>query len=371
MIKILLLGGGLQALSVGESLASDEYELSVVSDDLQILKSRAFKYHYPKSVCYSDALLCDFVKKGQYDVVIPMGDIAASLLSKYKNSIENSCSTKCAVPEYQLFSLVSNKSSFMHFCKENDIPHPKTYPLTAETLERAAQYTGFPALIKPDHSVGARGITKVLSEEDLLKNYFQISGRYGMCTLQEFIDNSDYYYNVMLYRSSNETVLAYTIIKIIRMYPVGGGSSSFCVSVENDELLNLCKRCLDKLNWVGIADFDVLQRKDNGEYKVIEINPRVPASLRAAYVSGINFPEVIVRDVMEEMVISTKYVPGKKLRYMGLDILWILKSPKRFKQLSSWLSFWNGDTYYQDILANDVSTWYTWLVVGIKKLINR
>lgn len=44
-------------------------------------------------------------------------------------------------------------------------------------------------------------------------------------------------------------------------------------------------------------DFDILQTKD-GDFKIIEINPRVPASIRAAEVSGINFPALIVNDIL-------------------------------------------------------------------------
>lgn len=50
---------------------------------------------------------------------------------------------------------------------------------------------------------------------------------------------------------------------------------------------------MEILDWVGFADFDVLRTK-NGDFKIIEINPRVPASIRAAEISGVNFPALIV-----------------------------------------------------------------------------
>ena len=175
----------------------------------------------------------------------------------------------------------------------------------------------------------------------------------------------------MMYRNKKGSVLGCAIIKIIRMYPIGAGSSSCCITVENKELEHLCKMTLDKLEWVGMADFDVLQRKDTGEYKIIEINPRVPASLRAAYISGVNFPEIIVDDAMKLPIDSYCYSPGKTLRYLGLDILWFLKSPKRFSVSPSWFNFLGNNVYYQDIIWDDSSTWYSWFVCGIKKLIQR
>ena len=152
------------------------------------------------------------------------------------------------------------------------------------------------------------------------------------------------------------------------MYPIAAGSSACCITIENDALLEICKDCLNILDWVGMADFDVLQRLDNGEYKVIEINARVPASLRAADISGVNFPELIVCDSLGLQVPSFEYHPGKIMRYLGLDIMWWLKSPHRFSTNPSWFSFLGKDIYYQDIYRLDSSTWWTWLAEGIGKL---
>ena len=131
--------------------------------------------------------------------------------------------------------------------------------------------------------MGARGITQVNSIEELRSKFPIIQEQYGSCALQEFIDNPDYYSNVMMYRDSQGKCENSVVIKIVRMYPVNAGSSSCCISIENPELVAICRNVLDKLNWVGMADFDVLQSKDTMEYKIIEMNPRVPASLRAAY----------------------------------------------------------------------------------------
>ena len=270
--------------------------------------------------------------------------------------------------DQDILSIVADKSRFMDFCKENGFPHPHTFSLSDASLEIAANKVGFPALIKPDVSVGARGITRVDSLDALKIKYPKVVEKYGSCTLQEFIDNPDYYYNVMMYRDSHGNCDNSVVIKIVRMYPVKAGSSSCCISVENPDLVAICKRVLDKLNWVGMADFDVLQRKDTLEYKIIEINPRVPASLRAAYISGVNFPEMIVQDTLGEEIKHYQYVPGKTMRFMGIDLLWFLKSPTRFKSSPSWFHLYGENVYYQDIIGSDSSTWYSWFVNGFKRL---
>lgn len=369
MKKVILFGGSLQGLSFGEALydKKDAYLVDAISNDYAITKSRFFNKVYEGNVAEYDTILDEILRDQQYDVAVPMGDAAAKYLSRNKSQIESKYKVKCAVPDNEVLSVVVDKGKFMRFCDEHDIPHPKTMTITEDTLEAAADHIGFPSLIKPDFSVGARGITKVNSLQELKHKYPNIKKQFNACTLQEFIDNPDYYYNVMLYRDANGQCLNYAIIKIVRVYPIGAGSSSCCISVENDELLSICKDALDKLNWIGMADFDVLQRKDTLEYRIIEINPRVPASLRAAYISGINFPETIVLDVLGESYHSGQYTPGKTLRYMGIDLLWFLKSPKRFKSSPSWFHFIGKDIYYQDIYRKDASTWYSWFVTGLKK----
>lgn len=368
-MKILVFGGGLQALSFGESFYNQPgYELSIAADGYDVCKSRFFKNVYKVSHDDYDKSLDAILSNAHYDVVVPMGDASATYLSKNKERIETCFHTKCAVADFSILEMVADKSQFMQFCQDYTFPHPKTYPLTDTNLLQAAEQVGFPALIKPDHSVGARGITKVCSIEELEANFTKISRDFGSCTLQEFIDNPDYYYNVMMYRDSDGSCSHYAITKIVRKYPLGAGSSSCCVSIEDKKLAAICERVLQQLNWRGLADFDVLQRKDTMDYKIIEINPRVPASLRAAYISGIDFPAIIVNDLLGKELPHYEYKPGKILRYMGLDLMWLMKSKRLFGNTPSWLRFFGKNVFYQDIVRKDPSTWYSWIVTGINKI---
>ena len=369
-MKVLLLGGGLQALAFGEALyGHDNMELSVLTDEYDVSHSRFFHNVYGTGNQIIGDALENVLKSTKIDIVVPMGDVSAVYLSKNKNVIEKNYGVYCAVANYEILSLVADKGQFMSFCESNDIPHPKTAKLTENTLEEAAQKVGFPSLIKPNVSVGAKGIVKVENRQDLLSHWKNVNDKYGSCTLQEFIDNQDYYFNVMIYRNRHGICEKAAVIKIVRMYPVKAGSSCCCISVENVELIGICSKVLEKLDWIGMADFDVLQRKDNGEYKIIEVNPRVPASLRAATASGISFPSMIVNDAFDKPYEVPNYRTGVVLRYMGLDLMWLIKSKRLFKAKPSWFRFFGKNIYYQDIYKKDVSTWYSWIVTGIRKLV--
>ena len=369
-MNILIIGGGLQGLSCASSLYK-EHRVLAVDHGLQTSHCRFYDKVFDLSYAEGERLI-DLIKSEKVDVVIPVSDMNVPYISQHKTEIEAQTGCKVAVPDYDKVYQVEDKSRFMEFCKNNGVPHPVTIKLPSasqlSTISSQLSPNDFPALIKPDFSVGARGITMVNSIEELEEKYPAVNETFGTCTLQEFIDNKEYYYNVMLYRNADGEFLAYTIMKIVRMYPISAGSSSCCITVENNELLDICKDCLNKLDWVGMADFDVLQRLDNGEYKVIEINARVPASLKAAEISGVNFPEIIAKDAMGLSVPSYEYRSGRIMRYLGIDIMWLLKSPNRFHSKPCWLSFFGKNIYYQDIYKSDSSTWWTWLAEGVCKL---
>jgi predicted ATP-grasp superfamily ATP-dependent carboligase len=363
-MKILILSGGLQGLSCGSSLYK-HHEVSIVATDLQVRKSRFFQRVY--EIEKVDEKIYPILKEGKFDVLIPVSDFSVPFLSKNKDYIEKTFGVKCAVPDYRCVSVVENKQRFMAFCQEKSLSHPVTEPLSSDELNSVAAKVGFPALIKPNFSVGARGITRVDSLEELQEMFPVVQEKYGLCTLQEYIDNQEYYYNVMMCRSADGHILGTAVIKIVRMYPVKAGSSSCAITVECPELELLCRQTLDALDWVGMADFDVLQRLDNGAFKIIEINSRVPASLRAAEVSGVNFPLIIANDAMGIAQMPVHCQAGKTLRYLGIDILWLLKTKRLFGH-PSWLKFVGRDLYYQDIYATDPTTWWTWLAEGLQKL---
>ena len=365
--NVLVLGGGLQGISVSYSLCKIGCNVYVYSSE------SAFKFS--KSVIevvyfsLSEESIIAYILTNDISVIIPMSDKLALWLSEKKETIENMSNAKCAVPDYNVILKASSKSDLMLLCSEHDLPVPRTKKIVQEKdINDICEYVGFPALIKPDHSVGARGIVKVNSVDDVIKVFPAIKEKFGACSLQEYINNKDYYYNVMLYRYGNGRCSASVIIKITRFYPLDGGSSCLCETVNMPELEMICSKILKLLNWEGFADFDVLYDKTTEQFKVIEINPRVPASLRAADISGVNFPQIIVSDKLCISLPEITYRPGMTLRYLGLDILWFFKSKQRFKSKPSWFKFFGKTLYYQDLYIEDkkMSVFMMW--EGIKKL---
>lgn len=295
-----------------------------------------------------EAFFFDYIQNHEVSLIIPMIDDSAEFLSKNKQKIEENYHAICASETPEKFDYARNKQLLMALCEEHNICHPKTRALSIESLDSVADYVGFPSMIKPDLSAGARGITRVNSIEELKDKYPDIEKEFGSCTLQQFVEQPNHYYNVMMYRSSKGEVLADTVIKIRRYFPIQGGTSCYSETVKNESLCNECQKLLDMLDWHGFADFDVLEDKNTGELKIIEINPRVPSSLQGSAAAGVDFGKVFVVDYFGGEIPDFEYKEGQQVRWMGLDVMWFLFSPDRFKFKPSWFRFFGSNVSYHD-----------------------
>lgn len=292
-----------------------------------------------------------YLSKNHVDLIIPLIDDSADYLNVHKAELESKFGVKCVAESGEAYEIASNKGKLMELCFRHGINHPRTLTLPQHIdmdNEQELKSFPYPALIKPDRSAGARGIVRVNKYEDLIRELPESQRSYGACTLQEFIVQPDYYYNVMIYRAAAGNICGSTVVKIRRMFPIEGGSSCYCETIENVAIVKQCAAVLDILGWHGFADFDVLEDLTTGELKIIEINPRVPSSLQAAFAAGIDFGRIFAADCLGEPVPTFDYKAGMQIRWFGLDVMWFLFSNKRFKFKPSWFKFLGKNISYQD-----------------------
>ena len=246
MSKILLLDGeGVQVVCMARELNKLGHELTALCAQRvssgYATKYLQHKYKSPNLHLEPEAFKAYFyehLKSHQYELIIPMGDESAYFLSLEKEKVEQQYKIICAVETYSTFELANDKQKLMEVCEKFDIVHPHTRALPSiklgtessefkNNLKSVAEYVGFPAMIKPNLSAGAKGITKVGNLEELEDNYPAIAKSFGACALQQYVEQPDYYYNVMLFRRYDGKTVASTVIKIRRFFPLKGGTSTY------------------------------------------------------------------------------------------------------------------------------------------------
>lgn len=377
MAKILLLNGeSVQVVCMARALHKLGHEVSSLSytkcSSGYATRWVDHKYMCPEPVAHAEEYrkcFYEHIKEHEYDLIIPMLDEGADFLSREKENIQGPV---CAIEDYDTFQKANDKQKLMELCREYDLPHPRTQELLNGDLQKAADYVGFPAMIKPNISAGAKGIVKVENMQELEEKFPGIESKFGQCTLQQYVEQPDYYYNVMLYRDHRGEFPAYTIIKIRRFFPLKGGSSCYSETVEHEELLQACKVMLEKLDWTGFADIDVLEDKHTDELKIIEINPRTPSSFQASFAAGVNFAEIIVNDYLypEFALKKYPYKTGQQVRWFGLDAMWFVFSKDRFRFKPSWFKFWGKNVSYHDGTWNDPIPMVAGILAGVVKYLN-
>lgn len=365
--KVLILdGGAAHAMAIAECLKKSGYAVAVLCNN-----KNEYGYHtkyaderYLGKDSHEDGYaewMLAFLKEHHFDVLIPTSDTSAEFMSVHKQELLPL--TGVLMPDHDVFKKGYDKNELMKVCRENGFPHPFTIDLSEVSVDDA-QFDSFPypGLLKPNLTSGGRGMTLVHNHEELKVVYPAIHKQYGECHLQQFIKAGGRQVKVQIMTDKDGVPAYSSVIWKQRYYPVNGGSSCCNITIDNPEIAAICGQVLKKIGWVGFADFDLIENPDTHDLLIMEINPRIPACVRSAFKSGMDYATMIVDVTLRQPLREYHYSPGKRLRHLGFDVLWFLKSPDRFKTKPSWFKFFGKDLYYQDWLRGNFRAflWGTW-----------
>ena len=375
-MNVLLIGGGTQGLAFISPLSKLGHKVFLMSEEKNNYAdvSRYLAGVIVSSVSISDTTYLEYllsvIRDNNISVVIPMGDGSAEFISKHIDMLSSVASVK--MPDYETFLGGYDKNSLMALCKEKGYPHPLTIDLSKTSIaDSQLNEFPYPAILKPNFSTGGRGMKIVNSHEELCVCYDDLRSQYGAYHIQEYIPSGGKQFKAQLYVDESGALVQGTAMQKIRWFPVSGGSNCCALSIENQEIIQLCYNILKDLKWVGFADFDLIEDPRNNRILVMEINPRVPACIKATMSAGVNWPEVIVNGYLNQPQKEYQYKTNVVLRHMGLDFMWFLKSDRRWKIKPSWFSFFGKNVYYQDMNGwMDIKPFIKGTFKNVKNILN-
>ena len=375
--KVLILyGDGTQTLPMAQVLHKMGCEVhAVVSSKLSYgYGSRYIDIKYIFKEVNNISLFYNFIisilSHEHYDVMIPMHDESAEMVSTYQDELLKY--THFVMPQINVFKRGYDKQQLIGLLQRKGYPHPKTVFVEHDEINgEVLSQVDFPILIKPNITSGARGMTKCDNEDELRQRFAHVYYQYGPCHLQSIVKAGGHQVEVQLYVNGKGELVQSSVIKKYRWYPVKGGSSSCCVSEYNKQIVEICFQVLKDLGWVGFADFDTIEDPETGELLIMELNPRLPACVRAAFEGGVNWADVILNEYLGQEHKNYHQQEGKYLRFLGFEILWFVNSKNRWKTKPNWFKFLGKNIYYQDLMLNDVRPFVLGTIGNIKKLLNR
>ena len=302
---------------------------------------------------------------GKYDLVIPLNDFVAIMLSQHKEELKPYVTV--AVNDWEIFQYASDKLKTMRVCMENNIPCPKTYIADEELSNLEDLDLKYPVCIKPRTGYSAVGFHVIDKPEQLKEVISAAKEKHGAMLVQEYIPQTDLQYKAELYIDLKGELKSACVFSKVRWYPLSGGSSTLNVTVNRPDIVETCEKLLKTVGWKGYADIDLIQDPRDNIAKVMEINPRITGSVKICYKSGVNFSEQILQDYLgKEVTPYLEYKKGQYLRYLHTDILWFLKSKDRFKCKPSWFNFCHSVDQIWSI--RDPWPWFTYTLSSLTKI---
>lgn len=106
-----------------------------------------------------------------------------------------------------------------------------------------------------------------------------------------------------------------------KQYITDKGKAWGGITIKDEKMLTLTHDIIKKTKWRGGMELEMIKTEE-GEYYLIEINPRIPAWVYLAIGAGQNIPEALVKlGIGETVAPMTKYDTGKMFIRYSWDLI--------------------------------------------------
>jgi predicted ATP-grasp superfamily ATP-dependent carboligase len=211
-------------------------------------------------------------------MIIPTGDRDVLVLAEYKHELEQFYSLP--VPSLEMTQTLVNKKKFYKWLGYKKILHPEThFPENIDELQKIGKSVPYSYIIKPTYShvfqeVFGRKCFVVNSARDLEHSIKRLRAAPGLeVMIQEIIPGNEIY-AFYTYLDRNSKPLGVCGYDKIRHWPVDFGNGSLCISKWRPNLIKQCVELLQTTGYHGFAEPELKRDPRDGQYKLIEINPR-------------------------------------------------------------------------------------------------
>lgn len=292
-------------------------------------------YVTPKAIepGYVDTLL-EICKKEKVDVLIPgMSNELIKLWDKRKEF--EKIGTIVSLSNKESIEITTNKFRFYTFLKDNNLPVPKFALITnSEELLAACTRCGYPerpVCVKATNLSGSRGIRIIKSDVsrfDILFGEKPNSMFTTMDELQATLREKDTMPEMMAMEYLPGVEGSVDLIgdngKVLyagyRESTVNLASIPQVAEVkENKEAIDIATKVCEALKIDGNADFD-FKEDENGHPVLMEVNPRVAATMKIFKKAGMNLPYLRIKQLLGEELpnVTLRYGIRMKRRYQEM-----------------------------------------------------
>ncbi|MGW1501326.1 carboxylate--amine ligase [Streptomyces mirabilis] len=222
---------------------------------------------------------------GRPTVLVPTDEEAAVLIAEHQEELGE----RFLFPrvDAKLPRRLASKQGLHELCVEHGIPSPAaSFPQSYEEIVAFAESARFPIVAKNREAFVRRsqpavnGTTRIATREGLLSLARDWGDQPGVI-LQEYLPREEAEdWIVHAYFDADSTPLAmFTGVKV-RSWPPHAGMTANAYVVDNPELADLAARFIKQIGFSGVIDLDLRFDRRDGQYKLLDFNPRMGAQFR-------------------------------------------------------------------------------------------
>lgn len=301
-------------------------------------------------------VLTSYLSVNKIDVLIPMGDKMAFFINKSLNHLRKF--TNILQPESEVFDMARDKAKTLEAAQSIGIPIPTWYEYD-EVMQANDEI--FPVLIKPRISSASIGMSIVKCKAEFERVYAKIHTIYPDPIIQELVPSGGGHFQLNAVLNRDGALVCATTKNKIREFPIYGGPSTFFRTVDYPQIHEYGLQLLQSIGWIGPAEVEFMIDPRTGVPKLMEINPRMSATIALSCYVGVNFPELISKAAMKQWdeiaVVNNKFnyfcqwfIPG--------DLLNFVYNPKRFKQEFGYFGFFRSNLVHMTFDAKDIKPFF-------------
>jgi len=250
----------------------------------------------------------DICKRYSIDALISLNDLELPILAEQKARFDE-LGVKVIVSDPRVIDICFDKYKTAQWVEGLGLNAPKTY-VTLEDAKKALanREIAFPLFLKPRWGSGSIGLETVEDMEELndvyqllfkkIKKTILATASVGeeYIMIQEKLTGNEYGLDVM-----NDLDGNFIEVSVKQKLAMRAGETDKAVTVDLPEVREFGAIIGRNLGHVGNLDVDIMQRA-NGDYCVLELNPRFGGGFPFSYEAGVNLPKAILMWLRGEKV---------------------------------------------------------------------
>lgn len=289
-------------LSEGDKVVATDMQLSAPALQAADVKIQVPAVYDPK---YIDITL-DICKVQKIDALLCLNDLELPIIAENKARFE-ALGVKVIVSDPAVIDIAFDKYKTAKWVESLGLNAPKTYVRLEDAKKAlAAGEISFPLFMKPRWGSGSIGLETIDDMDELEEVYQQLFKKIKKTILatasvgdeyimiQEKLGGKEFGLDVM-----NDLTGRNVGVSVKQKLAMRAGETDKAITVVIPEVYEMGRKIGENLKHIGNLDVDIMQRA-NGDYCVLELNPRFGGGFPFSYEAGVNLPKAIIQWVKGE-----------------------------------------------------------------------